>query len=66
MATPEAMAEVPEVCDYLPLPAQSGSSRVLKLMRRGYDREKYLAKIAELRSLGSANTRNGKSPSVRA
>lgn len=47
----QAMAEVPEVCDYLHLPAQSGSSRVLKLMRRGYDREKYLAKIAELRTL---------------
>jgi tRNA-2-methylthio-N6-dimethylallyladenosine synthase len=45
----EAMAEVPEACDYLHLPVQSGSSRVLKAMRRGYDRESYLSKIAALR-----------------
>lgn len=45
-----AMAEVPEVCEALHLPVQSGSSAVLKLMRRGYDREKYLAKIDEVRA----------------
>ena len=44
-----AMAEVPGVCDHLHLPVQSGSSRVLLAMRRGYDREKYLAKVDELR-----------------
>lgn len=44
-----AMAEVPQVCDHLHLPVQSGSSAVLRAMRRGYDREKYLAKVAELR-----------------
>ncbi len=44
-----AMAEVPEVSDALHLPVQSGSSRVLQAMKRGYDREKYLAKVNELR-----------------
>ncbi len=44
-----AMAEVPEVCNALHLPVQSGSSRVLHAMRRGYDREKYLARVKELR-----------------
>ena len=39
----------PIVCPYLHLPVQSGSTRVLKDMRRGYDREGYLAKIAALR-----------------
>jgi tRNA-2-methylthio-N6-dimethylallyladenosine synthase len=46
----DAMAEAaPVVCPYLHLPVQSGSSAVLKRMRRGYDREGYLAKIAGLR-----------------
>jgi len=45
-----AMAEVPQVCDHLHLPVQSGSSRVLHAMRRGYDREKYLGRIEELRA----------------
>ena len=39
----------PKVCPYLHLPAQSGSSAVLRAMRRGYDRERYLAKIDGLR-----------------
>jgi tRNA-2-methylthio-N6-dimethylallyladenosine synthase len=47
----QAMAETPEVCNYLHLPVQSGSSAVLAAMRRGYDRENYLARIAELRDL---------------
>jgi tRNA-2-methylthio-N6-dimethylallyladenosine synthase len=47
----EAMAAVrPKVCPYLHLPVQSGSSAVLRAMRRGYDREGYLRKIAALRS----------------
>ena len=47
----DAMAEAgPVVCPYLHLPAQSGSSAVLRAMRRGYDRERYLEKIAGLRS----------------
>jgi tRNA-2-methylthio-N6-dimethylallyladenosine synthase len=47
----DAMAAAqPKVCAYLHLPVQSGSSRVLRAMRRGYDRETYLAKIEALRA----------------
>ena len=46
----DAMAETrPAICPYLHLPVQSGSTRILKAMRRGYDRETYLNKIALLR-----------------
>ena len=38
-------AAVPKVCPYLHLPVQSGSTGVLRSMRRGYDREGYPAKI---------------------
>jgi tRNA-2-methylthio-N6-dimethylallyladenosine synthase len=44
-----AMAELPKVCEQLHLPAQSGSSRILEGMRRGYTREEYLEKIRRLR-----------------
>jgi tRNA-2-methylthio-N6-dimethylallyladenosine synthase len=44
-----AMAETPEVCEHLHLPAQSGSSRVLKAMRRTYDRARYLDLVDRLR-----------------
>src|SRR5690348_2050674 len=37
-----AMAETPTVCEHVHLPAQSGSSRVLKRMLRRYDRARYL------------------------
>jgi len=40
----------PVVCPYLHLPVQSGSDDVLQSMRRGYDRDGYLGKIAALRS----------------
>ena len=43
-----AMAEVPSVCEHLHLPAQSGSTRVLKAMRRTYDRGRYLDLVARL------------------
>jgi tRNA-2-methylthio-N6-dimethylallyladenosine synthase len=39
----------PKLCSYLHLPVQSGSSAVLGAMRRGYDRDGYLARIARLR-----------------
>jgi tRNA-2-methylthio-N6-dimethylallyladenosine synthase len=45
-----AMAECPEVCRHLHLPAQSGSSRVLKAMRRTYDRGRYLALVDRLKA----------------
>jgi tRNA-2-methylthio-N6-dimethylallyladenosine synthase len=40
----------PKLCSYLHLPVQSGSSAVLRAMRRGYDRAGYLAKIDGLRN----------------
>src|SRR5690606_14231563 len=45
----QAMAEVPEVCEHVHLPMQSGSSRVLKRMLRRYTREGYLECVARLR-----------------
>jgi tRNA-2-methylthio-N6-dimethylallyladenosine synthase len=45
----EAMRDCPSVCNHLHLPAQSGSDRVLKAMRRGYTRAKYLSKLQFLR-----------------
>jgi tRNA-2-methylthio-N6-dimethylallyladenosine synthase len=45
-----AMAECPEVCEHLHLPAQSGSTRVLKAMRRTYSRERYLELVGRLRA----------------
>ena len=44
-----AMAECSAVCEHIHLPLQSGSSRLLKLMRRTYDRERYLKLVAKLR-----------------
>jgi tRNA-2-methylthio-N6-dimethylallyladenosine synthase len=45
----EAMRDLPSVCNHLHLPAQSGSNHILRLMRRGYTRDRYLAKIDFLR-----------------
>jgi tRNA-2-methylthio-N6-dimethylallyladenosine synthase len=45
-----AMAECASVCEHAHLPAQSGSSRILKAMRRTYDRARYLALVERLRS----------------
>ncbi|HEV3318220.1 MAG TPA: tRNA (N6-isopentenyl adenosine(37)-C2)-methylthiotransferase MiaB [Solirubrobacteraceae bacterium] len=44
-----AHAELPSVCEHIHLPLQSGSSRILKAMRRTYDRERYLDRVAMLR-----------------
>jgi tRNA-2-methylthio-N6-dimethylallyladenosine synthase len=46
----EAMAGCPTVCEHAHLPLQSGSSRVLKRMRRTYDRERYLRLAEKLRA----------------
>jgi tRNA-2-methylthio-N6-dimethylallyladenosine synthase len=46
----EAMAECDAVCEHAHLPLQSGSSRVLKAMRRTYGRERYLRLVEELRA----------------
>jgi tRNA-2-methylthio-N6-dimethylallyladenosine synthase len=45
----EAMATVPEVCEHVHLPVQSGSNTVLKRMLRRYTRETYLEVVAKLR-----------------
>jgi tRNA-2-methylthio-N6-dimethylallyladenosine synthase len=44
-----AHAELPALCEHVHLPLQSGSSRVLKAMRRTYTRERYLDRVALLR-----------------
>jgi len=45
----EAMAECRSVCEHAHLPLQSGSSRILKRMRRTYDRSRYLRLVERLR-----------------
>ena len=45
----EAMAECEAVCEHAHLPLQSGSTRVLKAMRRTYSRERYLALVERIR-----------------
>ncbi|HYX89668.1 MAG TPA: tRNA (N6-isopentenyl adenosine(37)-C2)-methylthiotransferase MiaB [Gaiellaceae bacterium] len=44
-----AMAKCASVCEHAHLPLQSGSTRVLKTMRRTYSRERYLRLVDELR-----------------
>jgi tRNA-2-methylthio-N6-dimethylallyladenosine synthase len=46
----EAMAQCGSVCEHAHLPLQSGSTRILKAMRRTYSRDRYLRLVAELRS----------------
>lgn len=46
----DAMAQCPSVCEQLHLPLQSGSSRVLKAMRRTYSRERYLELVDRIRA----------------
>lgn len=44
-----AMARLQHVCPHIHLPVQSGSDRVLRRMRRGYDRSGFLARVEALR-----------------
>src|SRR6186997_1222582 len=44
-----AHAELASVCEHIHLPLQSGSSRVLKAMRRTYDRERYMDRVRLIR-----------------
>jgi tRNA-2-methylthio-N6-dimethylallyladenosine synthase len=46
----EAMAECGAVCEHAHLPLQSGSTRILKAMRRTYGRERYLRLVDDLRA----------------
>ena len=43
--TIDAMAQIPEVCEHLHLPLQSGSDDVLSAMHRGYTADKYIEKV---------------------
>ncbi len=45
----EAHAEIPELVRHLHLPVQSGSNRILELMKRGYTAEDYLQWIEKLK-----------------
>jgi tRNA-2-methylthio-N6-dimethylallyladenosine synthase len=46
-----AHSQLPSVCEHIHLPLQSGSSRILKAMRRIYNRERYLDCVAMIREL---------------
>src|SRR5690606_7393655 len=47
----EVMARYENICKYIHLPVQSGNTRVLELMNRGYSREWYLGKIRRIREI---------------
>jgi tRNA-2-methylthio-N6-dimethylallyladenosine synthase len=44
-----AHAELPSLCEHIHLPLQSGSSTILKAMRRTYNRERYMDRVAMIR-----------------
>jgi tRNA-2-methylthio-N6-dimethylallyladenosine synthase len=44
-----AIADCPTVCEHVHLPLQAGSSRILRRMRRTYDRERYVRLVDRLR-----------------
>jgi len=45
------MSRYPNICKHIHLPAQSGSSRILALMNRKYDREWYMNRISAIREI---------------
>lgn len=45
------MAKYENICNYIHLPVQSGSSRILQLMNRTYSREWYMAKVDRIREI---------------
>lgn len=46
----ESMAAIPQVCEALHMPVQSGSTSILRRMQRNYSREEYLRLIDKLRN----------------
>jgi len=44
-----AHAELPSLCEHIHLPLQAGSSRILKAMRRTYNRQRYMDRVALIR-----------------
>ncbi|MCD7976516.1 MAG: tRNA (N6-isopentenyl adenosine(37)-C2)-methylthiotransferase MiaB [Tannerellaceae bacterium] len=49
--TLKVMAKYPNLCKHIHLPAQSGSSRILKIMNRKYTREWYMDRIAAIKKI---------------
>lgn len=47
----EAYARLPKLCESAHIPLQSGSDRVLKLMKRQYTRERFLEIVSQLRAV---------------
>ncbi len=47
----DAYGEIPKLVSHLHLPVQSGSNRILALMKRGHTREDYIAKIERLKAI---------------
>ena len=45
----EVMSKSKKICKHLHLPLQSGSSRILKIMNRHYDKEQYLTLVDKIR-----------------
>lgn len=45
------MAKYKNICNYIHLPAQSGNTRVLEQMKRGYSREWYINKVSRIREI---------------
>ncbi len=46
----QAMVEYPQICNQIHLPVQSGSTSVLKAMRRGYTRKRYMETIDKIKA----------------
>jgi tRNA-2-methylthio-N6-dimethylallyladenosine synthase len=45
----KTMAKYPNICKNIHLPAQSGNTRILEIMNRGYNREWYIHKVDQIR-----------------
>jgi len=45
-----AIEEYPNLCDWIHLPVQSGSDRILQAMRRGHDSANYLKRVAKIKN----------------
>ncbi|CAF4383187.1 unnamed protein product, partial [Adineta steineri] len=45
------MHDRPNICRSIHLPCQSGSTRILEIMRRGYSKEAYLSLVERIRSI---------------